>query len=155
MTRLEALGCQMDAFQYRKVADMDIDGLPVVVEVAFAPQSDEAPSSPDYWRQLVSGDRQPVSHAGRRRLFMGDGLDTLLESQKAGHDEPVVVLVHVARPGIQSRDRGKSSVSLSAKLADIIRTSVIRATAPWCKIRKAEERQERKRHQRQELLSRS
>ena len=146
----------MDAFQYRKVADMDVNGLPVVVEVAFAPQSDDSAD-----RRLITGVNwspgivNPFRTLGGAGCWWGDGLDTLLESQKAGHDEPVVVLVHVARPGIQSRDRGKSSVSLSAKLADIIRTSVIRATAPWCKIRKAEERQERKRHQRQELLSRS
>ena len=41
-TRLEQLGCEMETFQYRKVAEMDSDGLPAVIETAFAWRGDQS-----------------------------------------------------------------------------------------------------------------
>jgi hypothetical protein len=37
-------------------------------------------------------------------------LDSILEEQRAGEDEPVVVFLHVACPRVSHSDRGKSSV---------------------------------------------
>jgi hypothetical protein len=37
-------------------------------------------------------------------------LDSILEEQRAGEDEPVVVFLHVACPRVSHADRGKSSV---------------------------------------------
>jgi len=149
-THMEEFGCAMESFVYRKVATMDQDGLPVVVEVAFAGRSDELAR-----RRLITGVNWSPGIVNPFRTLNYGSLDSLLESQKAGGGEPVVVFVHVARPGIQHKDRGKSSVAISYKMAVVIRDCVLKVTAKWCKIRKAEERQDRKRWQRKELLGRA
>ncbi|MEI8373691.1 MAG: ATP-binding protein [Planctomycetota bacterium] len=136
-------------FEYRRVATMDGD-LPVVVEVAFAFNPDS-----DANRKIIFGVNWSAGIINPFRQLNYSSLDELLGEQKAGQDEPVTILVHVARPGIQHKDRGKSAVSLSYALAEIIRDCVTKVTARWCKIRKAEERQAAKRWQRKELLSKS
>jgi hypothetical protein len=149
-TRMEEFGCEMESFVYRKVADEDQDGLPVVVEVAFAGMSEELAS-----RRLITGVNWSPGIVNPFRTLNYGSLDSLLESQMAGGDQPVVVFVHAVRPGIQHKDRGKSSLAISCKLGETIRELVTKVTARWCKIRKDEDRQERKRWQRKELLSRS
>ena len=43
-------------------------------------------------------------------LGFGDSLDSLLERQWAGDDEPVVLVLHLACPRVEYTDRGKSAV---------------------------------------------
>jgi hypothetical protein len=40
----------------------------------------------------------------------GYGLDTVLEQCRAGRDEPIVLLLHLACPRVEYTDRGKSAV---------------------------------------------
>jgi len=41
---------------------------------------------------------------------MGQSLDAVLEQQRAGRDEPIVLVLHMACPRVGYTDRGKSAV---------------------------------------------
>src|SRR5262249_9366427 len=84
--RFAQLGCEMDSFKYRHVAQFNSEGLPYVLETAFA------------WQPELDGRRtiiginwspaigNPIRELGRCYR----GLDGLLERQKAGDEQPVV-----------------------------------------------------------------
>jgi DNA topoisomerase VI subunit B len=103
--RFKALGCEMESFDYRKVTG-ETDSLPWVIETAFA------------WRPAAKARRfitgvnwspgilNPFRELGR----FGQSLDSILEQQRAGRDEPVVLLLHIACPRVEYTDRGKSAV---------------------------------------------
>jgi DNA topoisomerase VI subunit B len=109
--RFSALGCDMETFNYRKVADVTEEGLPFVLETAFA-------WSPDAeGRRIITGVNwspgilNPFRELGR----FGQSLDSILERQRAGEDEPVVFLLHVACPRVEYTDRGKSAVVIGGE----------------------------------------
>jgi DNA topoisomerase VI subunit B len=106
--RFRALGCQMESFTFRPATGVT-GGLPRVVEAAFAhcPDADE--------RRLVTGvNWSPGILNPFRQLGQGGpSLDDVLAEQKAGPDEPVIILFHVASPGVQFTDRGKSAVVIA------------------------------------------
>jgi DNA topoisomerase VI subunit B len=102
--RMATLGGEMESFQY-SCKKGERNGLPWVIETAFV-------WSPDYERRLVSGVNfspgiiNPFRDLGR----YGMGLEAVLEQQRAGRDEPVVLVIHMACPRVQYSDRGKSAV---------------------------------------------
>ena len=104
-TRFEALGCEMESFDYRKVVDVT-DDVPWIVETAFG----WCPGIPE--RRLVTGVNwspgiiNPFRELGR----FGESLDTVLTQQRAGRDEPVILVLHMACPRVEYTDRGKSAV---------------------------------------------
>ena len=54
-----------------------------------------------------------IGHTPFRNLGRAaESLDSLLTEQRAGRDESVRLLIHLASPWIQYTDRGKSSISL-------------------------------------------
>ena len=86
---------------------MDItDGVPWIVETAFG----WCPGSET--RRLVTGVNwspgivNPFRQLGR----FGESLDTVLAEQRAGRDEPIVLVLHMSCPRVEYTDRGKSSV---------------------------------------------
>jgi DNA topoisomerase VI subunit B len=109
--RLREIGADMDTFNYHAVKT-EAGGLPLVVETAFA------------WceglksRRLVSGVnwspgiRNPFRQLGKS--WWSSSLDSVLEQQKAGKDEPVMLVIHAACPRVTYTDRGKSAVLLPA-----------------------------------------
>jgi hypothetical protein len=107
-TRFEALGCEMESFDYRRVAEIE-GGVPYVLETAFA-WCPEATA-----RRLVTGVNwspgimNPFRQIGR----FGASLDTVLAKQYANRDEPVVLVLHIACPRVEYTDRGKSAVVIS------------------------------------------
>jgi DNA topoisomerase VI subunit B len=107
--RFEGLGCAMASFQYRKVEGVT-DGLPAVVETAFAWRGDGGGS-----RRLIAGVNwspgivNPFRQLGR----YGQSLDSVLQGQRAGHVEPVVLVLHLATPRAEYTDRGKSAVVIA------------------------------------------
>lgn len=106
-TKFEAIGCEMDSFIYRKVAG-EKKGIPWVVETAFA-------WCPEIkYRQIVTGvNWSPgIINPFRELGTFGQSLDSLLEQQRAGADEPIVLLLHLTCPRVSLADRGKSSVIL-------------------------------------------
>jgi hypothetical protein len=108
--RCKALGCEMESFQYRKVLGTT-DGVPTVIETAFAWRPGAAS------RLLVSGVNwspgivNPFRELGR----FGSSLDSILEKQRAGREEPVVVILHMASPRVEYTDRGKSAVVIEGQ----------------------------------------
>src|SRR5262249_53735304 len=81
--------------------------------------------------------------------------DSILEQQRAGCDEPIVLVVHLACPGVQYTDRGKSAVVLADQVSDAIINLIQSATKKWCKQRKSEERDATKTARRHHALVRS
>jgi DNA topoisomerase VI subunit B len=111
-TRLEQLGCEMETFQYKKVAELDDDGLPMVVETAFAWRGDECTAP----RRLITGINWSPGIGNPFRTLgstYGDGLAAMLEKRFAGQDEPIVFLLHCAHPRVRYTDRGKSAVVMT------------------------------------------
>ena len=136
--RFIAAGAQEDSFDYQMNA-FEHDGLPYVVEVAFAYAPGLAERGPkrkrgglraageaaeatiereskrrDRVRRMVTGLNFSASVGANpfRELRDRQGLDGLLSAQYAGPDEPVIVFVHLTTPRLQFLDKGKSSVAL-------------------------------------------
>ncbi|MGI6417256.1 MAG: hypothetical protein ACOX1P_16465 [Thermoguttaceae bacterium] len=102
-------GCEMASFQYKKILDVDDDGLPVVIETAFGWKGE---FSADVRRIITGVNWSPGIVNPFRTLgkSYGDGLAALLSEKYAGPNEPIIFLLHCACPRVQYRDRGKSSV---------------------------------------------
>ena len=95
----------MESFQYKKVLGTT-DGVPWVIETAFGwcPQAQS--------RRLVTGvNWSPgIINPFRELGEFGASLDTILSQQRADHDEPVILVLHMACPRVEYTDRGKSAV---------------------------------------------
>jgi DNA topoisomerase VI subunit B len=103
--RLEAAGCEMATFRYKQVKSRDA-GLPWVIEAAFA-------WCPDLTgRRLITGVNWSPGIVNPFRALgpFRQSLDTVLSQQRADHDEPVIVFLHLACPRVEYTDRGKSAV---------------------------------------------
>jgi DNA topoisomerase VI subunit B len=106
--RFAVLGCEMETFAYRKAVSQT-RGLPEILETAFAWRGDTEPG-----RRLVSGvNWSPgIVNPFRQLGNSGQSLDAVLEHQRAGPDEPVMVVLHLTCPRPSYTDRGKSAVVL-------------------------------------------
>jgi hypothetical protein len=106
--RFAALGCEMETFAYRKAVSQT-RGLPEVLETAFAWRGDT-----ETGRRLISGvNWSPgIVNPFRQLGNSGQSLDAVLEHQRAGPDEPVMVVLHLTCPRPSYTDRGKSAVVL-------------------------------------------
>ena len=104
--RFKDAGCDMESFQYRKVARFDDFGLPYVLEVVFG----YCPSFTHY--RLITGVnwspgiRNPFNQLGNT----GQGLTSVLHQQEVDPDDPVMFFMHCAYPRVEYTDRGKSTV---------------------------------------------
>jgi hypothetical protein len=103
--RFEFLGGDMKTFKYKKVAAVT-DDIPWIVETAFAwsPEGKE--------QRLITGvNWSPgINNPFRRLGQYGASLDSVLEQQRAGGDEPILLALHLACPRVEYTDRGKSAV---------------------------------------------
>jgi DNA topoisomerase VI subunit B len=112
--RFQALGCEMETFRYRKV-EGDKDGLPWVLETAFAATAAAFGPGGLRGRRIVTGvNWSPSVAANPFRQLGHESLDSILQDQRAGHNEPVVFLLHLACPRVSYTDRGKSAVVIAA-----------------------------------------
>jgi hypothetical protein len=133
-------GADPETFRYVRVLHDD-DASPAVTEIGFAAPVD------DDTRLLLCGVNWSAAIRNPFRL-RGTGswdssLDAVLQQRYAGDDEPVVMIVHHAQVGATYTDRGKGTLSLSQSVSSRIREAVEKATLPWWKQRKAEERESR------------
>jgi DNA topoisomerase VI subunit B len=105
--RLEEMGGDPEQYEYCKIARVD-NGLPFVLETAFSWLGNDAPDR----RQIFAGANWSAGIKNPFRSFgaTGEGLGELLQEQKAGAQEPIVFLMHVAHPRIEYTDRGKSAI---------------------------------------------
>jgi len=111
-TKFESLGCEMETFNYKKTAVMDSNGLPMVVETAFAWRGEQCTET----RRIITGINWSPAIGNPFRTLgtdYGDGLAALLEKKYAGRDEPIVFFLHCAHPRVRYTDRGKSAVVMS------------------------------------------
>lgn len=110
--RFGGLGCEMESFNYRKVAKVGKDGLPVVIETAFAWRGDQDDEGEDYGRRLLVGVNwsAAIGDPFRELGETGQSLSSVLADRYANTDEPIVFLLHVACPRVEYTDRGKSAV---------------------------------------------
>ena len=105
--RFAAAGCEMESFDYRRIADCDDDGIPFVIETAFGWRGEMRRTAPPrHGHQLVARHRNPFRSLGA----FGMSLDTILSRQRVDADEPVIFVLHVAYPRVEYLDRGKSGV---------------------------------------------
>jgi hypothetical protein len=107
--RFAAEGCEMESFDYRKIADHDDEGIPFVIETAFGWLGDRAEGER---RRLVTGvNWSPgIRNPFRTLGTFGMSLDTILSRQRVDADEPVIFVLHAVCPRVEYLDRGKSAV---------------------------------------------
>jgi hypothetical protein len=69
-------------------------------------------------RRLIAGVNWSVgiNNPFRQLSENGDSLDSFLEMQRVGRNEPVTLLVHLASPRIAYTDRGKSALALGGAI---------------------------------------
>ena len=107
--RFTQSGYHMETFKYQRLIGNDRQGLPRIFETAFAyhPRRDR--------RLLLTGINWSASLLNPFRQLGGyTGLDTYLQDFRAGEHEPIALLIHLAGPGIQYTDRGKSAVAIDS-----------------------------------------
>jgi hypothetical protein len=105
--KFEAAGVAPESFDYKK-ADLEHDGVPYLIEFAFG----YCPKGQDV-RRIITGVNWSVSVGSnpfRSLGTAGESLDTILAKQRAGQDEPIVTVLHLACPRVEYLDRGKSSI---------------------------------------------
>ena len=106
--RFAALGCEMESFSYHRQQGETEAGAPFVRETAFAWNPAAAR------RRLITGvNWSPgIRNPFRRLGKFAESLDSLLAERRVRPDDPVVLLLHVACPGVAYADRGKSQIVL-------------------------------------------
>lgn len=92
-------------------------------------------------RRIITGVNFSVALGNPFRSFRyGEGLEAVLERQRAGSGEPIVFFLHLASPRVSFSDRGKTAVVMSINIANALNDAVVGVTKDWAKQRKAEER---------------
>jgi DNA topoisomerase VI subunit B len=117
LQRMKEIGADEGTFKYKRcLLDPDNDdGLPQVIEVAFASNEGQpyrkvlglnfSPSIHDPFRSLSSLSHPPFS------------LDVFLREAHIGNGEPVTVFIHLTAPRLSYTDRGKTAISIDAQTA--------------------------------------
>jgi DNA topoisomerase VI subunit B len=103
-----AEGVAPKSFNYFRKLDVH-KGVPHVAEIAFG----YTPNATA--RRIIAGVNWSVAIGNPFRSFgrEAESLDSLLAAQRAGREEPVHWLIHLASPRIDYIDRGKTAVSLT------------------------------------------
>jgi len=111
--KFKSCGCDMKTFDYRKIANIDDEELPFVVESAFGWFGENSEDE----RRFITGVNwsTAILNPFRELGKMGQSLDSIMQEQRAGPREPIVYLLHCAYPRVQYTDRGKSALVISGK----------------------------------------
>jgi hypothetical protein len=125
--RFLALGVKPESFRYKCVYSKSKtrqqtrsskarfqDELPWVLESAFGWLGEEMPSA----RQLFAGANWSMAIGNPFRSFgsTGEGLEASLSDIKAGAQEPIVLMLHLAHPRIEYTDRGKTALVIGGAI---------------------------------------
>jgi hypothetical protein len=106
--RFEAAGVNLETFKYQRSLGQS-DGVPDVIETAFG----WCPNGKNERRIITGVNWSPAIGNPFRSLGQyGESLDAVLTEQRSGRNEPIIFVVHVARPRIEYSDHGKSAVVL-------------------------------------------
>jgi DNA topoisomerase VI subunit B len=103
--RFKAAGADLATFKYQRNFG-ETDGVPDVIEAAFA----WCPKGENERRIITGVSWSPAIGNPFRFLGNGESLDSVLEVQRSGHGEPIVFVLHLARPRIEYTDHGKTAV---------------------------------------------
>lgn len=107
--RFAQSGYHLETFKYQRLIGNDRQGLPRIFETAFAYHPDRDR------RLLLTGINWSAALLNPFRQLGGyTGLDSYLQDFRAGEREPIALLIHLAGPGIQYTDRGKSAVVIDS-----------------------------------------
>lgn len=138
--RFCGIGCDPGQFKYAIRHGKSEAGLPFVVEVAFA----YSPRHHD--RQLIAGANWSPCVGGLpfEDLRNGSTLDSFLNEQRCGHDQPVVLALHLTTPKIPWKGRGKNRTDLDDEMAAALVSAIDKCTKGWAISRKQAERHEDK-----------
>ena len=111
--KFAAAGGDLETFHYRRVVG-ETNGIPDVIESAFAwcPNGNQ--------RRIITGINwsPAIGNPFRSLGSYGESLDTILTGQRSGHEEPIVFVLHVARPRIEYTDHGKTAVVIPGSYDD-------------------------------------
>jgi hypothetical protein len=135
--KFNASGAALESFNYKKAEIID-NSLPYLIEFAFGycPKGRRS-------RQFINGINWSVSVGTNPFQNLGDGgvsLDYILTEQRAGPNEPIVMVLHLACPRVEYLNRGKSSIVVPGKIAGAIKELVWSATKRWADQRRREDR---------------
>ncbi len=111
----DQFGVDANHVEYGSVTELD-DGIPYVLESAFAFLGDDAPNR----RQLLLGLNWSASIGNPFRQFgnSGRGLDGLLSDNHVARTDPVVLVLHAVHPALRFADRGKTSIVMQGGDSD-------------------------------------
>jgi hypothetical protein len=107
--KFESAGAAPESFSYRR-SEIEHNGVPYLAEAAFG----YCPKGINE-RQIITGINWSVAIGGDPFRSLGDlgqSLGAILTKQRAGPEEPIITVLHLACPRVEYLDRGKSSVSL-------------------------------------------
>jgi DNA topoisomerase VI subunit B len=125
---LVASGCEASSLIIRR-AEVEHEGLPYVIEVAFGFRHDEGMDLNEGFNFTPAIGASPFRLAER------------LAYAQIEPGDPVTVFAHVASPRLDFLDRGKSRVSLPHAVSEKLTDMVVAVTAKWTKQKKAEIRE--------------
>ena len=105
--RFKTANADLRTFKY-KLDCGEADSIPDVIETAFGwcPNGER--------RRIITGvNWSPAIRNPFRSLgSYGESLDTILANQRSGADEPIIFVLHLARPRIEYTDHGKTAIAL-------------------------------------------
>ena len=112
--RFKAAGADLRTFRYRRIFG-ETDGVPDVIELAFG----WCPDGTNERRIITGLNWSPaIGNPFRSLGHYGESLDSILTKQRSGRDEPIILVVHLARPRIEFTDHGKTAIAISGNCED-------------------------------------
>ena len=112
--KFEATGVHLKSFKYKRALG-ESDDVPDVIESAFG----WCPEGKNERRIITGVNWSPaIGNPFRSLGAYGESLDTILAEQRSGRSEPVVFLLHLARPRIEYTDHGKTAVAIPGSSDD-------------------------------------
>jgi DNA topoisomerase VI subunit B len=107
-SRFETAGADLRAFRHNRSCG-DTDGIPDVIETAFG----YCPKGPPVRRIITGVNWSPaIGNPFPSLGSYGESLDTILANQRSGSNEPIIFVLHLARPRIEYTDHGKTAIAL-------------------------------------------
>jgi hypothetical protein len=107
-SRFETAGADLRAFRYKHNCG-DTDGIPDVIETAFG----YCPKAPPVRRIITGVNWSPaIGNPFRSLGSYGESVDSILSEQRSGRNEPIIFVLHLARPWIEYTDHGKTAIAL-------------------------------------------
>jgi DNA topoisomerase VI subunit B len=153
----DRIGKGAASFRYKRFTGIDAEGLPFVVECAFALTDDLSLQG----KHIGMNWSVPLTNPVKENTFSAAdgetvwGLGGLLESNRIElEDDPICLVLHLICPRFSFLDRGKGSVHLPRSFAQAVAKAILDTTKEWANIKKKEERDRRQAERLKERMAR-